>query len=79
MKKVWIELRRGEVVEVSGIRSVSAGEQLNTDFAEGNRLYLRFVGDRKVTNIVFATKEEKWEGYNRLKEALKKLAEAPAK
>jgi hypothetical protein len=78
VKKVWVEVRRGEVIEISGIRSVSAGETCS-DVAEGKSLYIKYVGDRNKTRIPFKTIVDKWAGYAKLNEALKELNEGQKK
>lgn len=74
MKKAWVEVRVGEVVEISAIRSISAGENLHNDLAESTALHVRYVGDRKKSRIDFATVEDKWKGYELLVEGLTKIS-----
>jgi hypothetical protein len=70
MKKRWVELAKGNIIEVSGVRSVNAG-------SEGTRtLYVKFVGDRGATSLTFDSEQAKWKAYDLLWSALQKLNEA---
>jgi hypothetical protein len=69
MKKKWVELKKGIIIEANSIRSVSAGDtQESMDTTK--YLYLGFVGERKRTTFTFDSKDEKWEAYNRIRLAL---------
>lgn len=69
MKKKWVELKKGIIIESSSIRSVNAGDtQESLDTAKF--LYVGFVGERAKTTFTFETNDEKWAAYDKLKAAL---------
>lgn len=67
MKKKWVEVREGQTIEVSSVRSVSIGAS--------NHLHVKYVGERTTTSIPMKTEEATKEGYKRVVEALDKLSE----
>lgn len=69
MKKTWVELKKGIIIEASSIRSVNAGDtQESLDTA--NYLYVGFVGERTKSAFTFKTNDEKWAAYDKLHEVL---------
>jgi hypothetical protein len=69
MKKKWVELKKGIIIEANSIRSVNAGDtQESLDTAK--YLYVGFVGERNKTTFTFETNKEKWKAYEKLRDAL---------
>ena len=73
MKKQWIELRKGILIEVGAIRSVNAGMEKANAGVEGQNLFVKYVGDRNPTTITFPSVEAKWKAYSKLNKALTEL------
>ena len=79
MKKQWVELRKGIMIEVGAIRSVNAGQEKANAGVEGQNLFVKYVGDRTATTLTFSSVDAKWKAYSKLNKALTELNKAESK